>query len=63
MWLPVVYLASIVASAIGESAYFLFLSLGESALLLLMVWYAWRWPRDGDHQHPPSRPDEVRSAL
>jgi hypothetical protein len=35
-----------VASAIGEtSAYYWLLSIAESALLLLIVWYAWTWPR------------------
>src|SRR5215218_9787880 len=44
--LPSLYVVSIVASAIGEtSAYYWFLSIAESALLLLIVWYAWRWPR------------------
>jgi hypothetical protein len=44
--LPILYIVSIVASAIGEtSAYFLFLSVAESALLLLIIWYAWTWPR------------------
>ena len=44
--LPILYVVSIVASAIGEtSAYYWFLSLVESALLLLIVWYAWTWPR------------------
>jgi Family of unknown function (DUF6326) len=44
--LAILYIVSIVASAIGEtSAYFLFLSAMESALLLLIIWYAWRWPR------------------
>jgi hypothetical protein len=44
--LPVLYVVSIVASVIGEtSAYFIFLSIAESALLLLIVWYAWNWPR------------------
>jgi hypothetical protein len=44
--LPILYIVSIVASAIGEtSAYFLFLSIAESALLLLIIWYAWTWPR------------------
>jgi hypothetical protein len=47
--LPSLYVVSIVASAIGEtSAYYWFLSIAESALLLLIVWYAWTWPkRDG----------------
>ena len=47
--LPSLYLVSIVASAIGEtSAYYWFLSITESALLLGIVWYAWTWPkRDG----------------
>ena len=40
------YVVSILASAIGEtSAYYWFLSITESALLLLIVWYAWTWPR------------------
>jgi Family of unknown function (DUF6326) len=44
--LPILYVVSILASAIGEtSAYYWFLSLAESALLLLIVWYAWTWPR------------------
>jgi hypothetical protein len=34
------------ASAIGEtSAYYWLLSITERALLLLIVWYAWTWPR------------------
>jgi Family of unknown function (DUF6326) len=44
--LPSLYVASIVASAVGEtSAYYWFLSIAETALLLLVVWYAWTWPR------------------
>jgi uncharacterized protein DUF6326 len=44
--LPSLYVISIVASAIGEtSAYYWFLSIAESVLLLLIVWYAWTWPR------------------
>ena len=44
--LPSLYVVSIMASAIGEtSAYYWFLSIAESALLLLIVWYAWTWPR------------------
>jgi hypothetical protein len=42
--LPVLYIVSIVASAIGESAYFTFLSSAETALLVLIIWYAWTWP-------------------
>lgn len=44
--LAALYAVSIVASAIGETdAYYLFLSVAEIALLLLIVWYAWTWPR------------------
>jgi hypothetical protein len=44
--LPILYIASIVVSAIGETwAYYLFLSVAESSLLLLIVWYAWTWPK------------------
>jgi hypothetical protein len=46
--LPVLYIVSIVASVIGEDwAYFFFLSFAESALLLLIIRYAWTWPRQG----------------
>jgi hypothetical protein len=30
---------------IGESAYYLFLSAVEIAVLALIAWYAWTWPR------------------
>ena len=44
--LPALYIVTIVASAIGETwAYFSFLSIVESALLVLIIWYAWTWPR------------------
>ena len=45
--LGVVYIVSIVVSAVGETdAYYLFLSAAEIAMLLLIVFYAWRWPRE-----------------
>jgi hypothetical protein len=44
--LSILYVASIVASVIGETwAYFFFLSIVETALLLLILRYAWTWPR------------------
>jgi hypothetical protein len=44
--LPVLYIVSIVASMIGEEwAYFYFLSIAESALLAVIIWYAWTWPK------------------
>ena len=44
--LPILYIVSIVASVIGESwAYFYLLSIVEIALLVVMIWYAWTWPR------------------
>jgi uncharacterized protein DUF6326 len=43
--LAILHIVSIVASVIGEDwVYFWFLSLVECALLLLVVWNAWRWP-------------------
>jgi hypothetical protein len=40
-----VYAVTIALSAIGESwAYFIFLSVVEVALVLLIVWHAWTWP-------------------
>jgi Family of unknown function (DUF6326) len=42
--LPILYVASIVASLIGESSpYFWLLSLAEIVLLGAIVWLAWRW--------------------
>ena len=43
--LAIVYIVSIIAAAIGEDAYYLFLSAVEIAMLLLIVGYAWTWPR------------------
>jgi hypothetical protein len=42
--LPVLYIVSIVASLLGESAYFILLSIVEIALLVVIVGYAWTWP-------------------
>ena len=42
--LAIVYIVSIVAAAIGEDTYYLFLSGVEIAMLLLIVGYAWTWP-------------------
>jgi uncharacterized protein DUF6326 len=44
--LAIVYIATIVAAAIGESAYYWFLSVVEIAALALLVRYAWTWPRE-----------------
>jgi hypothetical protein len=47
--LAIVYIVSIVASVVGEKwVYFWFLSVVECALLLLVVWNAWRWPTRAD---------------
>ena len=44
--ISVAYFATIVLSAIGETwAYYIFLSFAESVLTLLIVWHAWKWPR------------------
>ncbi len=43
--LAILYIVSIIAAAIGEDAYYLFLSTVEIAMLLLIVGYAWTWPR------------------
>ena len=43
--LAILYIVSIIAAAIGEDAYYLFLSTVEIAMLLLIVVYAWAWPR------------------
>ena len=46
--LAVLYIATIVAAAIGESVSYWFLSVVEIATLLLIAWYAWMWPREED---------------
>ena len=43
--LAILYIVSIIAAAIGEDAYYLFLSAVEIAMLLLIFGYAWAWPR------------------
>jgi Family of unknown function (DUF6326) len=43
--LAMLYAVSIFVSAIGEDAYFLFMSAVEIALLALISRYAWTWPR------------------
>jgi len=45
--LSILYIMSIVAAAVGEaSAYYVFLSAAEIAALVLIVRYAWSWPRE-----------------
>jgi uncharacterized protein DUF6326 len=49
--LPILFIVSIAASVIGETwAYFIFLSISEIGLLLLIIWYSWTWPRE-DESH------------
>ena len=43
--LAALYVISIVASVFGEDAYFVFLSVMEIAMLALIAWYAWTWPK------------------
>ena len=44
--LGALYGATILLSTIGEDyAYYVFLSVVEAAFAALIVWYAWRWPR------------------
>jgi len=47
--LPILYIVSIAISCIGDRwAYYYFMSIAESALLVVIVWYAWTWPtREG----------------
>jgi hypothetical protein len=44
--LAIVYVVTIVAAAVGESAYYWFLSVVEIAALALVVRYASTWPRE-----------------
>jgi hypothetical protein len=44
--LAALYLVSIVAATIGEWSYYVLGSLIESALLVAVVFYAWRWPNE-----------------
>jgi hypothetical protein len=44
--LGVVYAASVAVSCIGETwVYYISMSIAETVLLLLIVWYAWTWPK------------------
>jgi hypothetical protein len=44
--ISVAYFATIVLSAIGETwAYYIFLSLAEAVLTLLIAWHALKWPQ------------------
>ena len=44
--ISVAYFGTIVLSAIGETwAYYIFLSLAEAVLTLLIAWHAWKWPQ------------------
>ena len=61
--LAVLYIISVVASAVGEtSAYYLFLTVAEIALLLLIIWYAWAWPRQEVRHRPPSPAQGVQES-
>jgi Family of unknown function (DUF6326) len=44
--LAIVYVVTVVAAAFGELAYYWFLSVLEIAALVLIVRYAWMWPRE-----------------
>jgi hypothetical protein len=40
-----IYAATILLSTIGEDyVYYFFLSILETAVALLIVWFAWKWP-------------------
>ena len=42
----ILYIASILGSCIGETwAFYIFGSIVESLLLFLIIWYAWKWPK------------------
>lgn len=44
--LAVLYILSIAASTVGETwAYYFLTSAAEVALLVLILWYSWTWPR------------------
>ena len=46
MIVGILYIVITLGMAIGESyAFYLFASIVEVVLLLLIVWYAWKWPR------------------
>jgi hypothetical protein len=42
----ILYIVVVVGNTVGESwAFYIFGSVVEVVLLVLVVWYAWRWPR------------------
>lgn len=47
--LSILYIVSILGSCIGETwAFYIFGSIVESVLLLLIAWYAWKWPKKNE---------------
>lgn len=48
----ILYIVSILLSLIGEMwAFYVFGSIVESLLLSMIVWYAWKWPKQEDGPH------------
>ena len=44
--IAILYVVSILGSLVGETwAFYIFGSIVESLLLLLIIWYAWKWPK------------------
>jgi len=47
--LGVLYTFVNISNLIGETwAYYIFFGIAEIVLTLLMVWYAWKWPKKGE---------------
>ncbi len=46
--LGVIYTAMVLITMPGAWAYYIFLGIVEVALTVLIVWYAWSWPKQGE---------------
>jgi energy-coupling factor transporter transmembrane protein EcfT len=53
--LSIVYIGTIVASALGEWSYYVLGSVVEVALLAAIVYYAWTWPKQPASASQPGR--------
>lgn len=62
--LGIVYMARFLLSCIGETwMYYLFLSITESAFLVLLIWYAWNWPKAEAYVHQELVSPRVTASL
>ncbi len=45
--ISIFYIVTTLGACIGEWGYYIFGTIIESLLLFLIIWYAWKWPKQG----------------